>query len=168
MFKRPDETYSEALLTFRSDHSEEVFLHGASGLERMPFDAWLKKVKDQEKGKNLPEGYVPATTFMVLDEHDVIVGFLNIRHRLNEKLRKTYGHVGYMVHRDHRQKGYGMKILEFAKSYAKETLGIRSLLVACDIKNTPSKRLIEASGGILSEECFPVDEAPYYQFRIPL
>ncbi len=166
-FVRPTHNHKPMLEAFKFAHSDELFLHGASGLERMPLDEWLNKLSNQEQNKHLPDGYVPSTTFMVLNQ-DEIIGFVNIRHYLNEQLLKSYGHVGYMVHKAHRQKGYGKAMLQFAMHYAKTTLQLNSLLIACDFDNIGSKRLIERCGGVITTENFALDKAPYLQYRIYL
>ncbi|GGG12892.1 GNAT family N-acetyltransferase [Paenibacillus aceti] len=58
------------------------------------------------QGFDLSEGYVPQTIYwMYVDGHPVAYG--KLRHRLNDKLMRYGGHIGYMVRPSERGKGYG-------------------------------------------------------------
>ena len=99
-----------------------------------------------------PADGVPATTrFLVVS--GVLVGVFTLRHRLNDALRKKGGHVGYSVRPTARNRGYATQLLASAVSIA-AGLGISRLLVTCDPLNLASRRVIEKSGGVFSDEYF--------------
>lgn len=131
----------------RKHEKEKKPLHGASGIEDLPFDAWLAKVVSLRKGEDLPAGYVPATVLLCL-AGERLIGFTNIRHFLNEKLLATSGHIGFLVHKDERRKGYGKAILQASLRYAKDHLAIDKALVSCSVQNEASRRTILACGGV--------------------
>lgn len=108
-------------------------------------NAYIKKTKCQAKGENFWDGEVPATTYWLMDK-DQLVGHVNIRHELSERLKKIGGHIGYAIRPSQRRKGYGLKILELALVRAKK-IGLKKALVTCDERNMASRKIIERNGG---------------------
>lgn len=78
---------------------------------------------------------------------DDLVGFLNLRHLLNEFLLEEGGHIGYAVKPSARRQGHASEALRLALLAARD-LGIAKVLVTCDDDNEPSARTIEANGGV--------------------
>jgi len=114
------------------------------------FDAYVEIEKSHALGKNLPTGYVPETTYWLVDGGEFI-GRVSIRHRLTEDLRQIGGLIGYDIKPSKRKRGYGTKILEMALPKAKE-LGLHEVLVTCDATNIASRRIIERNGGIFENQ----------------
>jgi len=114
------------------------------------FAEFVKKLRDQEKGINLPKGYVPASIYWLVNGNKFI-GRVSLRHRLTEKLRKEGGHIGYEIRPSERRKGYGKKILRLALQKTSR-LSIKKALVTCDDNNIGSWKIIEANGGILQNK----------------
>ncbi len=115
--------------------------------ENQSFSDFVNILLSQSKGENLPKGYVPATTYWLID-NDEFIGRVQIRHSLTKSLTNTGGHIGYYIRPPKRKKGYGLKILELGLLKAR-SLGILNVLVTCDINNLGSKKIIESNGGIL-------------------
>ena len=72
------------------------------------YDEWLLKL---EKDRNIipNEEKVPSETFFLLREKDnKIIGIINIRLALNEKLKKFGGHIGYSIRPTERRKGHNI------------------------------------------------------------
>jgi predicted acetyltransferase len=95
-------------------------------------------------------GWVPGTTLWYV-EGDTFLGRLSIRHRLNPFLHELGGHIGYAVRPTVRRQGHATAMLAAALPVARE-LGITSALVTCDTTNTPSRKVIEAAGGVLEDQ----------------
>jgi predicted acetyltransferase len=114
------------------------------------FAAFVEKELSYALGLNLPEGYVPETTFWLI-EHDEFLGRISIRHQINEHLKKIGGHIGYDIRPSKRKHGYGNKILELALPKAKG-LGIQRALLTCDATNVASRKIIERNGGLLEDQ----------------
>ncbi len=112
-----------------------------------PFEEFVKKLRGEAKGLNLPEGWVPATELWLIDNEE-FTGRVNIRHELTDHLLKVGGHIGYWIRPSKRKMGYGKEILKLALLEAKK-LGIIKVLVTCDEGNIGSCKIIEANGGIL-------------------
>ena len=95
---------------------------------------------------------VPSTTFFCLEKSkSIIVGAVNIRHRLNEKLLLNGGHIGYGVRPSCRQKGVATKMLALALEECNK-LNIKRVLLVCDKSNTGSEKCILNNGGVLENE----------------
>ena len=95
---------------------------------------------------DLPEDRVPCTYFWITED-DEFVGYLALRHRLNDWLLEEGGHIGYAVKPSARRQGHASEALRLALLAARD-LGITRVLVTCDEDNVPSARTIEANGGV--------------------
>ncbi len=98
---------------------------------------------------------VPSTYFWIAAgdgaTDDDLVGFLNLRHELNDFLLEEGGHIGYSVRPAARRRGHATRALALSLTTAHD-LGIVQALVTCDTDNDPSRRTIEACGGVLEDE----------------
>ena len=92
---------------------------------------------------------VPCTFLWIVDGDDVI-GFLAIRHRLNDFLLREGGHIGYSVRPSARRRGWARRSLAEALPLA-HGLGIDPVLVTCDETNAGSRAVIEANGGVYED-----------------
>jgi predicted acetyltransferase len=118
-----------------------------------------KFVQDQlswKKGENLPDGWVPASTFWLVRDDGVVLGTSSIRYELTEHLRNIGGQIGYNIRPNQRRKGYGTAILALTLQEAKK-LGLERVLVTCDEGNVGSMKIIEQNGGEL-EDIYTNDE----------
>lgn len=100
--------------------------------------------RDEDSART--NGWVPQTVMWYVDGTRFI-GRLSIRHRLNTWLRTYGGHIGYEVRPSERRRGHATEMLRRALPHAK-ALGIDPALVTCDHDNEPSRRVIEANGGV--------------------
>jgi predicted acetyltransferase len=114
------------------------------------FGAYVETERSHALGKNLPEGYLPETTYWLVN-HGQFLGRVSIRHRLTDRLKEIGGHIGYDIRPSRRRQGYGRKILELALPKAKE-LGLQKVLITCDATNVGSRRIIEENGGVLENQ----------------
>lgn len=114
------------------------------------FSAMVEELRAEESGENLPEGWVPASTYWLITENKKIVGAVNIRHQLTVALLQSGGHIGYGIRPSERRKGYATQILALSLLKAKE-LGIDKALVVCDATNLASERTILKNGGMADE-----------------
>jgi len=114
------------------------------------FLAFIQKLSDNAEGKNLKKGYVPGSTYWLVD-NGIFIGHITIRHRLNKKLRKISGHIGYSIRPSKRKKGYGTEILRLGLLKAKK-MDFDKVLLTCDDNNIGSSKIIEANGGKLKKK----------------
>ncbi|MBW8483077.1 GNAT family N-acetyltransferase [Actinomadura parmotrematis] len=96
-----------------------------------------------------PEGFVPSTTLWYV-EGEEFLGRLDIRHELNDWLLERGGHIGYDVRPAARRRGHATAMLRAALPVA-ASLGIDRALVTCDVGNEPSRRVIQACGGVYED-----------------
>ncbi|MEF3308406.1 GNAT family N-acetyltransferase [Paenibacillus sp. GYB004] len=116
------------------------------------FAAMLEFLYSQDSEEKLTEeGWVPHSTYWLLNEEQELVGAVNIRHRLNPKLLRSGGHIGYGIRPSRRRKGYATALLSLALLKTKE-LGVDQALVVCDRDNAGSERTILKNGGVFESE----------------
>lgn len=119
----------------------------AHGLSREEFAKWVQKEIDSSGAKDLREGRVPGTTFVMYVD-STPVGVSNLRHYLNENLEKDGGHIGIHILPEQRGHGYGNIILLETLKKAKE-MGIKHALVFNHDDNIPAWHTSEKLGGKL-------------------
>ncbi|EMY5507244.1 GNAT family N-acetyltransferase [Bacillus sp. FSL L8-0642] len=149
---KPTNEYSEQIMEYREAflHADEQ-PHGSSSLQNFAaLDEWFEKVSKQELGENLQGNRVPSSQFLSF-ENGELIGFMNIRHRLNEELLRESGHIGYSVHPNKRRQGYATKQLKLAL-YEAQKLGLQKVLITCDKANIASAKTIQKVGGVLENE----------------
>lgn len=115
------------------------------------FQAMLSFIENNSKGVNLPSGWVPDSTYWLVDAGQNVVGAVNIRHSLTEALLNAGGHIGYGIRPSARRKGFATKILALSLEKTKE-LGIDRVLVVCDKGNIGSEKTIIKNGGKPDED----------------
>ena len=145
--KEQVEEYKRVMLENNSE------MDGCGSLGKDGFENWLKRCVLFRKGKNLPDGYVPATQYIAVRKSDgKIVGMLQIRHTLSDYLFRVGGHIGYSVAVDERRKGYATEMLRIGLKKCKR-LGIEDkVLVTCINTNTASEKCIRNNGGVFENE----------------
>lgn len=131
------------------------------------FEAMVQFLKDNEQGINLPEGWVPDSTFWLINQDKRILGAVNIRHQLTTFLLNSGGHIGYGIRPSERRKGFATKLLSLSLVKAKE-LGIRKALVVCDEQNTGSFKTIFKNGGVPDTDFIEEDGNIIKRFWIEL
>ncbi len=68
------------------------------------FPAMVQELLDAHNGINLPDSWVPDSTYWLVTDHNRIVGAVNIRHSLTEHLFNAGGHIGYGIRPSERRK----------------------------------------------------------------
>ena len=84
------------------------------------FQTYIRRLQEESLGIDIPENWVPASTYFLVDETHKIFGAVNIRHRLTDNLMIEGGHVGYGIRPSVRNQGYGTKILKMALDILRE------------------------------------------------
>ena len=149
-YKKEVEEYLQEFL----DNGENK-IAGDGGLDRIrDFDRWLEKVQNDLSVDTIDKDRIPATLYLTIRKSDrKIVGNLQIRHFLNEKLLNYGGHIGDSVRPSERRKGYATEQIRLALEKCKE-LGIDNVLMDCDKANIGSAKSIQKNGGILENEIY--------------
>ena len=146
----------------------EYEIAGDGGLDRIKnFDEWLRKIQNDLSEENIEDNRIPATLYLTIRKSDnKIVGNLQIRHKLNDKLLLYGGHIGDSVRPSERKKGYATEQIRLALQKCKE-LGIDNVLMDCDKSNIGSAKSIQNNGGILENEIY-VDSKLIQRYWISL
>ena len=152
----PTEEYKEQVLECVEEfkNNGETRVHGSGSFEKMnSYEEWLQKVEDDlSKEKAEAKGRVQAVQYIAIRKEDnKLLGFIQIRYRLNEYLLKCGGHIGDSIRPSERNKGYSTEMIGLALKEAKK-LGIGNVLITCDRENKASARTIIKNGGILENE----------------
>lgn len=128
---------------------ENGFINSGYEINYREFDDYLLKNDNYSKGIGLEPQYVPQTTYWLYAD-GVPVGVSKLRDHLTDALRKVGGHIGYCIRPSQRGKGYGNIILKKTLEEAKKK-NITEVLITCHNGNIPSRRVIEANGGVLQD-----------------
>ncbi|QTE67253.1 GNAT family N-acetyltransferase [Clostridiales bacterium] len=128
-------------------------INGAGGLHRFldDYEGWLKKL-DLDYIQVPNEERVPARTYFLVRESDSrIVGMINIRLALNERLSHYGGHIGYSIRPTERGKGYNNINLYLGLKVCRK-YGIERIFMDADLENPASWKTMEAFGGVRIRE----------------
>ncbi len=150
----------EALAYIREFYEYGSDINGAGGLHRFldDYEGWLEKLKADEN-RAADEEKVPSRTFFLVRRGDrKIVGMINIRLALNERLKKSGGHIGYSIRPVERGKGYN-KVNLYLGLKVCQKYGIPKVLLDADSNNPASWRTMEALGGVKIREYFDDENA---------
>lgn len=159
-FEVPSVERKEDALDYIREHYEyNSNINGVGGLNRYVdnYEGWLEKLENDYT--TIPsEDRVPARTYFLVRESDNrIVGMINIRLALNERLSKVGGHIGYGIRPTERRKGYN-KINLYMGLKVCDEYGIDKVFMDADINNPGSWRTMEALGGYRIKEYYNEDE----------
>lgn len=147
---RPSVEHRDAFLAMLADfdaRSPHDAAHYAPA--KANFAAYVRSLWDEERGENLPEGWVPCTHRWLLAADEAIVGVARLRHRIDTPfLARDGGHIGYDVAPSRRGQGFGHAALRAALVEA-EGLGLGRVLLVTGATNRASRAVIERQGGLL-------------------
>jgi predicted acetyltransferase len=149
-------SFISALLEYQKEKETSIHFRNEhyNGLKKEDlgknFSEYIKKLLDESKGKNLPKGYVPQSTYWLIDKGEFI-GRGSVRHNMTDFLLREGGLIGYDIRPSKRKMGYGKEILKLILVKAKK-LGLKEVLVSCDENNIGSRKIIESNGGILENK----------------
>ncbi len=103
-------------------------------------------------------GRCPGKTFLLIRKNDnKIIGTINVRWNLTEKVKQFGGNIGYGIRPTERRKGYNKMNLYLGLIEAKK-IGLDKVMLDCDVENLGSSKTMEALGGKLERtEIDPYD-----------
>lgn len=154
-FERPHAALADswrAMVREVLDRGEELYPF-VLAWDNTDFAALLARIEAAARGEGLPAGFVPHTTFCLVDGAGEVVAVSNLRHALTERLRREGGHIGYGVRPSARRRGHATEILRRTLEQARG-LGIAEALVTCAKDNAASAGTIRKCGGRLDSEEF--------------
>ena len=128
------------------DANDNGFHNIVFGMSYDQFKEWLKREYAVDNG-NLQDWMVPQTSYWLYDDNKPI-GCGRLRHRLNDKLAESSGHIGYAIRVTERKKGYGTLLLSLLLEECKK-LKINHIQIGANSNNIASNKIILKHGGIL-------------------
>ena len=148
----------------RISDGENGFSNPVYHLSYEAYKEWLKKEDDISKGINLPEGWIPATTYFLYID-DVPVGYGRVRHSSSEYLENVIGagNLGYGIAEPYRGKGFGGILFEELLKKCKG-IGYKEINLFPLKSNTPTVKIMLKNGGEIIGEFNHVK----YIVRIPI
>lgn len=151
---KPTIEFKSEILAYKKEFEDNnESMDGSANLAKfIEVEDWLDAIKDNSSEETVRTGLVPASTFLVLNEdNNILIGMIDIRHRLNDYLLKFGGHIGYSVRRSERLKGYATEMLNLGLEESK-ILKIEKVLITCNKDNIGSSKTIIRNGGVLENE----------------
>ena len=137
---------------------ENGFGNSWPGISREDFEETaLPVMLAQAKGERLPKGWVPQTCFFLWDD-DTIVGLYHLRQFLCESLVEGSGHIGYIIRKEFRGKGYGTAGLGLVLDAARQIVPEEEIYLRVNRDNPASLKVMLKNGGYIHHE----DEAHYF------
>jgi predicted acetyltransferase len=129
---------------------ENGFHNPGNALTRAQFPGLIDRLVADSEGRDLDEDQVPQTVCW-LRSPEAVLGMAKLRPRINKRLRRIGGHIGFGIRRDCRGRGYGTALLRLGIAELR-ALGVADVLVTCDSGNLASRAVIEANGGVMEDE----------------
>lgn len=168
---------SEVRLVRPNYFYRESFLRGCRLLEQVDPDYPECKIHDRNFLAHIDDlnsryitktpGFVPSTELWLVDGKEWL-GRASVRHTLTPALVEYGGNIGYMINPAHRRKGYGYKILECALKEARAVVDTQKVLFTICDQNHGTRKIIEAHGGVMSDEIPRVDGGTTQRYWIEL
>ena len=147
---KPNIKYQASYLSFIEELGDEERYPFPLDFDYQNFSAMLERIEQFEQGVNLPAGYVPSSTYWLI-ENDEIIGVSNLRHHLIEQLIVAGGHIGLSIRPSCRGGNFSVQLLQMTLAEAVKK-GINQVHIHCYADNVASAKMILAGGGVLHSE----------------
>ena len=162
----PTIKYKRKAIKYIKEHNKYKSRINGSGLLYeyiYDYEKWLKKL-DYERNIVADNVFVPNETyFFVRENDDKIIGMVNLRTELNERVKNSYGSIGYGIRPKERRKGYN-KINLYLTLLECQRRGIKNVVLSCEKDNIASSKSMLALGAVFDKEIFNGIQKKFYDF----
>ena len=126
---------------------ENGFSNPAYQLTFKDYKTWLVKEDNYSRGEDLPEGWIPMTTYFLYIDN-IPVGYGRVRHTSSEYLETVIGagNLGYGISKEYRGKGYGNILFKELLKKCK-VFGYREIKLFPLKSNEATVKIILKNGG---------------------
>ena len=130
------------------DENENGFTNDVKNMSFAAYQSWLVREADFAKGQNLPENWIPQTTYFLYADNQPI-GIARIRHHSCDLLeQRGVGNFGFGIAKPYRGLGYGGPFFRFILEKCR-VHGYDRIKSFVEIDNIPSNRIFTGSGAKL-------------------
>lgn len=143
----PDSNYEQSYCRYIEELGDEERYPFPLDFDHHDFPAMLQKINNFARGRHLPEGYVPSSTYWLIVDGE-LAGVSNLRHFLNSRLRQAGGHIGLGIRPSFRGQKWGAYLMQHTISFAHER-GVEKIHIHCYANNAASAATIRRCGGKL-------------------
>lgn len=147
---RPQREYAGEIVAYRQEFLDAGDMMDGCGVLRRYEDPeeYIQVCLDRECPEKTPAELAPAIQLHLIRARDkVLLGMLQIRPMVNERIRSYSGNIGYSVRPSERRKGYAKQMLKMALPLCRE-MGMEKVLICCVADNIGSEKTILANGGV--------------------
>lgn len=143
----PDIAYQQSYFEYIDELGEEERYPFPLDFDHSDFPSMIAKIADFAEGRNLPDGYVPSSTYWLVIDGE-LAGVSNLRHFLNAGLQKAGGHIGLGIRPSFRGQQWGICLMQRTIEIARKR-GIDDVHIHCYADNAASAATILRCGGKL-------------------
>jgi predicted acetyltransferase len=133
------------------DFGDEILIPFPLRYPHDDFPVLIQRLRKNAEGLDLDEGRVASSTFWLVENQADIIGVSNLRHEINDALKRIGGHIGYGVRPSRRREGHATEMLRLTLLEARKRR-IERVLLTCDRENEPSVKTILNNGGQFDSE----------------
>lgn len=126
---------------------ENGFSNPAYQLSFDEYKNWLVKEDNYSRGEDLPEGWIPMTTYFLYIDN-IPVGYGRVRHTSSEYLETVIGagNLGYGISKNYRGRGYGNVLFRELLNKCKD-FGYNEIKLFPHKENTATIKIMLKNGG---------------------
>ncbi|HAT55837.1 MAG TPA: hypothetical protein DCW31_11490 [Lactobacillus sp.] len=128
--------------------NENGFHNDMFGASLSEYKTWLEVETDAAMGCNLAVGYVPRSTYWLIDDSDMPVGIGRIKHDLTPAMLENSGHIAYAIGQQYRSRGYGQTLCQLLVDECRQ-FKINPVQVTVEQENKDSNKIVQHVGGVL-------------------
>ena len=83
-----EKEYNEMMKEWNA--SKEEYIPWTLGLYKSSFESYIKTLENHSKGIDIPENYIPHSTFWLVNENGNVLGTSTLRHALTETINNRW------------------------------------------------------------------------------